>query len=168
MNLSAHNSILVALSTMAAAWMVHVIWWRWKKPKNQHASLLCLFSITTCLFAVIAIYFCKVSLSQVLALELCIASGFMTYMSLYSLVEEQSPSLWLVRYLRNKKAVSFGKVLKVFQKENKRLLNKRIQILTKQKLIIKKSSRFFLTKRSSFLAQIFKQAEDIFSLGNGG
>jgi hypothetical protein len=96
----------VFLSTsvlLAVAFAVHLIWWRLKVPRRQPLALLVLFlAVAVCGFATIHAadpFAGELPLPRLLLAVLLFGSICVVYLILFSAMEEDSPSLTLIRLI---------------------------------------------------------------------
>jgi hypothetical protein len=94
---------LSASILLAIAFGAHVIWWRLKVPRRQSLALLMLFLTTAvCGFTVIhavEVFPGQLTLPRLLLAVLLFGSVFVVYLILFSAMEEDSPSLTLIRLI---------------------------------------------------------------------
>ena len=91
------------LALLAIALAIHVIWWRLKVPRRQPFILaMLLLSLGVCGFAALyaaALFPAELSLPRILLAFLLYGSGGVVYLILFSAMEEDSPSLTLIKLI---------------------------------------------------------------------
>jgi hypothetical protein len=94
---------LSASLLLAVAFAVHLIWWRLKVPRRQPLALLVLFlTVALCGFATIYaadLFAGELPLPRLLLAVLLFGSIGVVYLILFSAMEEDSPSLTLIRLI---------------------------------------------------------------------
>jgi hypothetical protein len=95
--------LISGLALLAIALAIHVIWWRLKVPRRQPFMLaMLLLSVAVCGFAVIYaadLFSGELPLPRILLAFLLYGSGGVVYLIFFSAMEEDSPSLTLIRLI---------------------------------------------------------------------
>lgn len=97
-------AVFISASTLLAiAFVTHVIWWRLKVPRRQSFTLAMLFlSVAVCGFAAIYaadLFSGELPLPRFLLAVLVFGGGSLVYLIFFSAMEEDSPSLTLIRLI---------------------------------------------------------------------
>lgn len=94
---------LSAAILLAIAFALHLIWWRLKVPRRQPLALLVLFpTVAVCGFAAIyatSLFPGELPLPRLLLAVLLFGSVGVVYLILFSAMQEDSPSLTLIRLI---------------------------------------------------------------------
>ena len=95
-------ALIVSLALVVGAWLLHVVWWRFKLPRHHIGALLLVFAATPLVAAVIWIASGGpplVSLSELPGMIAFYLSAAGCYLITYAGVEQISPSLVIIRAL---------------------------------------------------------------------
>jgi hypothetical protein len=95
--------LISGLALLAIALVIHVIWWRLRVPRRQPFVLaMLLLSVAVCGFAAIHaadLFSGELPLPRFLLAFLLYGSGGVVYLIFFSAMEEDSPSLTLIRLI---------------------------------------------------------------------
>lgn len=95
-------NLVVALSLVTLALLIHVAWWRWRLPRHHTRALILAFSLPPCLALGIWLgtgISLGVTLPDLLAIMLFYVAATGCYLITYAGVEATSPSLVIMRTL---------------------------------------------------------------------
>ena len=160
-------SIVVFVSiAFLAALVTQVILWRVRLPRNHFKMLLIIFGLFLILgiiaLSLAADWTCSMLFAQ------CYGLLALSYISFYSLIEGQSPSLALVMavYARRKKGLSLNEANQLLASED--IIGIRLQELERDKLIWMSDQGYQLTPRGHLLGGLFHCGRLILHLDKGG
>ena len=160
-------SIVVFVSiAFLAALVAQIILWRVRLPRNHFKMLLIIFGLFLILgilgLGLVADWTCSMLFVQ------CYGVLALSYISFYSLIEGQSPSLVLVMavYARRKKGLSLNEANQLLASED--IIGIRLQELERDKLILMSDQGYQLTPRGHLLGGLFHYGRLILHLDKGG
>lgn len=159
---------------LVSAWVTHLIWWRRKLPKHQTTALLVVFTSFLLVGLVIngllndRLTIIKNHWEMVLFILFYIPVAFM-YISLYSLIEENSPSLLLIDYVAKagKEGRDEKELLAFMCPRSEELLDRRLAILVRDNLIHKTDGLITLSKKGKWWGRILSLGSKIINLPVG-
>lgn len=167
--------LVFGVSLLVVAWVYHLAWWRIRMPLNQNGALLKVFTLVFVVgmaaawmfhnrfpavhglweFVLVALFYIPISLM---------------YISLYSLIEERSPSLMLIDSLScaGLQGIDLTELTAKMAKKNDYLLERRLEIMERDGLILRKNGMALLTPTGRRWAQGFTIGAKIIGLPLGG
>jgi hypothetical protein len=156
----------LSFGTFFLGCLLQVAIWRFKNPQNHFKALVTIFTIilVTSVFVLISID----KLIYSLMFAQCFGLLALSYISFYSLIEGQSPSLVLVMavYARRKKGLSLNEANQLLASED--IIGIRLQELERDKLIWMSDQGYQLTPRGHLLGGLFHCGRLILHLDKGG
>jgi len=160
-------SIVVFVSiAFLAALVTQIILWRVRLPRNHFKMLLIIFG----LFLMLGILGLGLAADWTYSLLFvqCYGVLALSYISFYSLIEGESPSLVLVMavYARRKKGLSLNEANQLLASED--IIGIRLQQLERDKLIWMSDQGYQLTPRGHLLGGLFHCGRLILHLDKGG
>ena len=160
-------SIVVFVSiAFLAALVTQVILWRVRLPRNHFKMLLIIFGLFLILGIIALIMAADWTCSMLFAQ--CYGLLALSYISFYSLIEGQSPSLVLVMavYARRGKGLSLNEANQLLASED--IIGIRLQELERDNLIWMSDQGYQLTSRGHLLGGLFHCGRLILHLDKGG
>jgi len=163
--------LLAGTMLLGSSLLVHLIWWRIALPKRQTRTLLVVFTTTPLVVVTIvavAGYPLHLSISSISLVALFHASCALTYIALYSAIEQQSPTLAIVSRLSksgnagcttDQLQASFGQEMPM---EN------RLALMEQSAWLRTDGDQLRLTDEGRFFARLFDRAAQVFGLSKGG
>lgn len=158
--------VLFVLIAFLAALVTQVILWRVQLPRNHFKMLLIIFAAFL-LLGIFGLGFVADWIYSLLFAQ-CYGLLSLSYISFYSLIEGQSPSLSLVMAVHRKGAVGLSLVEADELMSIKDVVGVRIQELQRDNLIFAKNSTYRLTRHGMVLAKIFGFGRRVLGIGKGG
>ena len=160
-------SIVVFVSiAFLAALVTQIILWRVRLPRNHFKMLLIIFAAFL-LLGIIGLGFVAGWIYSLLFAQ-CFGLLALSYISFYSLIEGQSPSLSLVMAVHRKGAggLSLVEVDELMSMED--VIGIRIRELERDNLIFTKNSTYRLTRKGMLLARLFGCGRRVLGIEKGG
>lgn len=157
--------IFVSIACLAAL-MTQIIMWRVRLPRNHFKMLIIIFGLFLILGS-IALSFVADWTYSLLFVQ-CYGVLALSYISFYSLIEGQSPSLVLVMavYARREKGLSLNEANQLLASED--IIGIRLQELERDNLIWMSDQGYQLTSRGHLLGGLFHCGRLILHLDKGG
>jgi len=160
-------SIVVFVSiAFLAALVTQIILWRVRLPRSHFKMLLIIFG----LFLILGIFGLRLVADWTYSLLFvqCYGVLALSYISFYSLIEGQSPSLSLVMAVHRKGAEGFSLVQADELMSMEDVIGIRIRELERDNLIFAKKSTYRLTWKGMLLARLFGCGRRVLGIGKGG
>ena len=157
--------LLSGVFLLLTAFLVHLVVWRFRMPRNHTLGLLTIFCVTPFALSLII----KPALTwDIVHVGIFYTSCALVYIIFYSLIEAESPTLSIISRLRN--ATPEGCTLEAFEESfgNNSLLKQRAAAMVKSGLIVPNNSGYTLTHKGRLLASVFAYAAQVIGLGRGG
>lgn len=156
--------LFTAVALLFFAFMTHIVWWRVKRPAHTTSALLLLFIG----FFIIAISALSLSFIEVMRLGLLYISCALSYIILYSAIEQQSPTLAMIHYidLHGEKGCDDESLAHSLCTKSE--IMKRLTLMEQSDWLLQKNMRWYLTKKGRRLAYLFDYAAKLFGLKIGG
>jgi hypothetical protein len=163
--------VLASGLLLGSSLLVHLVWWRISLPKRQTRALLVIFALVPVIVAVISgalLPSVHLSGAQATLVGLCDASCALTYIALYSAIEQQSPTLAIVSRLaaageagcsEDELRLSFGQELPMAN---------RLALMEQSAWLHADGDSLVLTDEGRFFARLFDRAANVFGLAKGG
>lgn len=166
--------LVFGVSLLLVAWVCHMAWWSIRIPLNQNGALLRVFGLVFTI-GIAAAWMFHNRLPWIHGLwEFVLVTLFyipisLMYISLYSLIEERSPSLMLIDCLScaSPNGMDLNQLTAKMEKENDHLLERRLEIMERDGLILRKDGEAFLTPSGRRWANIFTIGAKIMGLQIG-
>jgi len=158
--------LLVVSIACLAALVTQVILWRVQLPRNHFMMLLVIF-VLFLLLGILVLGFAA-DWPYSLLFAQCFGLLALSYISFYSLIEGQSPSLSLVMAVHRKGAggLSLVEVDELMSIED--VVGIRIRELERDNLIFTKNSTYRLTRKGMLLARLFGCGRRVLGIEKGG
>jgi len=135
---------------VAAGFVAHWFWWRWRRPKRARAVLLVLFPLgALCLAPAIPPWLAALGLAPLgwagwLNVALAVLAFTLAYVVTYSALEADSPTLGLIRHLAKHGPAGLAEdALRGFFRE-KSHVSLRLAALAEEEMIVEKEGSIFL------------------------
>ena len=160
-------SIVVFVSiAFLAALVTQIILWRVRLPRNHFKMLLIIFGLYLML-GILGLGLAADWTYSLLFVQ-CYGVLALSYISFYSLIEGESPSLVLVMavYARRKKGLTLNEANQLLASED--IMGIRLQELERDKLIWMSDQGYQLTPRGHLLGGLFHCGRLILHLDKGG
>jgi len=160
-------SIVVFVSiAFLAALVTQIILWRVRLPRNHFKMLLIIFGLYLML-GILGLGLAADWTYSLLFVQ-CYGVLALSYISFYSLIEGESPSLVLVMavYARREKGLSLNEANQLLASED--IIGIRLQELERDKLIWMSDQGYQLTPRGHLLGGLFHCGRLILHLDKGG
>lgn len=167
-----------SLVITALLFVVHVLWWRLRRPQAANRAVLILFALGPFAFLPLLIIgtFVIPGLAQWLpanagawlyALVLSLSFGA-AYVMTYPAVEVESPTLIMIEEISTAGAGGLSATDFENRLGAERLIDPRLRDLINEGLIEQTSGRYYLTARGRMLARTFAQWQTLLRAGQGG
>ena len=148
---------------LGVAFLVHLLAGH-RLPRSHTTALLGIFTLTP----VVAYLLAKPSMTwEIVQIGLFYMSCALVYIIAYSLIEEESPSLWIVTYVEKTPNGCAGEELHVLF-ARKAPLEKRLAAMVDSGLLARNTSGYTLTRKGYRVALLFAQAARVIGLKQGG
>jgi len=150
------------------AFLIHILIWKFRLPKN-HTNILLITFILTLVAGVVLLYnFKKFSIFEYLQLTFLFISLTLAYITTYSAIEVDSPSLRIVLKIAQCGFEGLDKEVLEMALTDDILVKPRIQDLYKDKMIRLEKDRYKLTAKGIFITRIFVFYRKLLNTGKGG
>jgi len=159
---------------LLVAWLLHMAWWRIHLPRNQNGALILTF------FSVLAAGLCLAWFFrdtlpvirgpwEVVMLTVFYVPLALMYVSLYSLIEEESPTLALIGRLSKAGpgGLCASELVAEMERKNDRLLVRRLHLMERDSLIRREGDCSILTTKGRRWAIIFTFGSRLIGLRRG-
>ena len=161
-------ALIVSLALIAVAWVLHVVWWRFRLPRHPIEALLLVFAVTPLVMAGIWIASGSptlVSMSELPGIMAFYLGAAGCYLITYTGVEQTSPSLVIIRALEaaGEKGCSKEELSAVITGES--FIRPRLAALKRAGMLISASGGFVLTSRGRRAAQFALIFSRVFNIG---
>ncbi|MDF1757014.1 MAG: hypothetical protein P1U74_01760 [Legionellaceae bacterium] len=161
------NVFLYSTLSFSVAWFIHLIIWRSARPAKHTRALLIIFLSVLCATLIVS----KTStspLTWVEALQVIVfyISTMLAYICFYSSIEEDSPSIELIKYTESKKTCEMEDYLAVIN--NQMLVDSRLQAIVRDGLLFQKDNQYGLTSQGFRLGKLFYSSYIFLQLKDGG
>lgn len=162
------NTLFWGSVIFCSAFILHVIIWKVRIPKNQTKILLMIFFGTLCAGFIVLCFLIHLTLAEYLHISLFFISLTLAYITTYSALEVDSPSLVMVMNIAA--AGNIGLEKKKFEEitNDDRLVKPRVRDLITDKLAFLEGDRYRLTSRGILVARIFIFYRKLLKAQKGG
>ena len=160
------SALLISLSLFGFAWLMHLLWWRWRIPFNHTRTLLVVFCLAPA-FAVIIWLICGAPrwfhLWDIFSISLLYLGAVGCYLIAYTAIEETSPSLAIFSALQasGSNGCSSQELSKVITDTN--FIKPRLDALRRDGILVAASGGYVLSSSgkkavglAKFISSIFK------------
>ncbi len=165
--------VIFAIGLFCAAFAVHLVVWRVALPRHHIGALLGIFFAVLlggCLITLLPAVqpYGPRSIWDYFAVVLFHSAAALAYTAFYSAIEEDSPSLALVKAVAQ--AGNEGLSRKDCQGVigDDFLVQNRFMVMLKSGLIREKDHRYYLSARAEHMVLVFEAAAGLFGLPRGG
>lgn len=158
--------VLFVLIAFLAALVTQVILWRVQLPRNHFKMLLIIFAVFL-LLGIPSLGFVADWIYSLLFAQ-CYGLLALSYISFYSLIEGQSPSLSLVMAVHRRGAEGLSLVQADELMSMEDVIGIRIRELERDNLIFERDSTYRLTRKGMLLARLFGCGRRVLGIGKGG
>ena len=163
--------ILFTCGLLLLSFLIHIFWWQISMPKQTSFFLLIIFFLTPLITAPLYISFVKLYLTnspEVFSLILLYVSCALVYISLYSAIEQHSPTLNIITYINKKghEGCQDNELIEYLNPQEE--INTRLAIMVQVGWIKRYLNQYFLTKRGKQVALIFSVGALIMGIEKGG
>lgn len=167
------NLLLISMGWFTAALVVHIVWWRLRLPQGQTTALLKIFAgvylsglLSSSLLQTDEIF--ASDLTQQVYFTIFFIPAALTYTSLYSLIEHDSPSVLIVIALAGagRQGMSREALMRLFGGGD--LVAQRLKAAEQNGLLMQVDRGWVLTGKGRFLGQIFDAAAWVFRFDRAG
>lgn len=160
------SPLLASLGLFAVAWLVHLAWWRTKPPRRQSAALVSLFLAVPVFAALGAALLGGIGLSaaEIPAVIALYAGAALSYLIIYTGVEQTSPSLMIVRTLAcaQDRGCAIEELAQVMTDEI--LVGPRLHALALDGIVAPSDDGWVLTRRGYRAARIARLITRVFNV----
>jgi hypothetical protein len=165
--------LLISTGWFAAALVVHIVWWRLRLPQGQTSALLKIFAgiylsglLGTSFVQTDGIF--ALDLTQQAYFTIFFIPAALTYSSLYSLIEHDSPSVMIVMALAGagSQGVTREALMRLFGRGE--LVAQRLKAAEQNGLLVQVDGGWALTDKGRFFGTIFDAAARIFRFDRAG
>ncbi len=164
------NVMLIAFGLFATSCFAQSVVWRIRLPRKHTPALLVLFALVPVVAMFLGLVFHRLSFTpyDVVRIALLYVSFALGYVVIYSALEQQSPTLSIVAYVRKRGAAGCAdsELFDVFGEG--RALEGRLDVMSGGGWAEIREGRFKLTSSGRFFANSFALAARVFGLPTGG
>ena len=163
--------LLAGAGLLLLSFCAQLVLWRIFVPDRQIRALLVIFFLAPLIvFGVVQLTGTPIALAALSATEITRLAFFylscaLTYMVLFSAVEEQSPTLAIISYVAKSQSTPADLVAR-FGKGH--VLSQRIELLARSEFVRHEGDRYWLTPAGNRLAKLFDAANRLFGIESGG
>jgi hypothetical protein len=156
--------LLTGISLLGSTFLVHLLLWRIRLPQSHTMALLGVFTFTPLILYLLVR---PAWTWELLHIALFYTSCTLVYINLYSLIEEESPTLSIIARI---KTAPDGCTKEDLQKlfVDKNPLERRIGAMLSSGLLLRNNLSYTLTSKGQAIARIFTIAARIIGLKQGG
>jgi len=163
--------LITAAVLLLMTFIMHIIWWRLRLPKNAFMALLSLFGsvlIGFSLYGYFHLAILAISIYQLTEFILLYASCALVYIILYSAIEQQSPTLLIIDYLRQFGAngCEEASLYSYIRPEDE--MTKRLLLMEQSGLVKIINDCSILSPKGERMAALFYYGARLFGLKSGG
>ncbi len=158
------------------AFVVHLFIWRIRVPRKQTQTLLVSYAccgaagglVLPLLNHILPTALSADSFAEIMTIFVFYGSMALGYIAFYSLLENDSPSLTLIRGLTEAK--SYGMTIEELYEmmSKKQFVRSRLEQLLKDKLVIISGNKYYATQTGEAFLLIFNFQRQLFKLKNKG
>lgn len=162
--------ILDCFAMLLIAFIAHLIWWRISMPSRTTAALLVIFLATPLLLYVLGIQhfsFEDEKFTHARLLLLYISTS-LVYVILYSAIEQQSPTLSMVNFLKQHQDRGCDDESLIAFCNTNNDISKRLLLMQQSGWVKYTNQRWHLTPSGLRVAKLFHTGANLFGLKVGG
>jgi len=164
--------LLAGIGLLFLSFCAQLVFWRIFIPGRQIRALLVIFVLVP-LIAVgllqitgMAEVLARFSAAEIVRLAILYVSCALTYIVLYSAIEEQSPTLAIISYVAGRSQCTGADLVERFGKGHE--LSQRIELLARSEFVRQEGDRYRLAPAGHRFAKLFDAANRLFGLESGG
>jgi hypothetical protein len=164
--------LLAGIGLLFLSFCAQLVFWRIFVPGRQIRALLVIFFLVPLVvFGVVQLTGTPIALAALSAAETARLAIFygscaLTYIVLFSAIEEQSPTLAIISYVAEKSQCTGADFVAKFGKGHE--LSHRIELLARSELVKHEGDRYRLAPPGDRLAKLFDAANRLFGIESGG
>lgn len=165
--------LFIAVLSLSIAWVLHILWWKVCLPIAHTKALLILFTVVFgfCLMVCFLLSYVGIlqfSIYNYLHFTLFYVPVSLAYISAYSLIEEQSPSMLILELLEKStpEGLSKNDIEGTFSAAD--VISQRLDAAVNNGLLKQEDKELKLTKKGEFLARVFDKAAQLYKLNEVG
>ena len=164
--------LLAGIGLLFLAFCVQLVLWRIFIPSRQIRALVVIFFLVPLVvFGVVQLIGTPIALTALSPAEVVRLASFyvscaLTYIVLFSAIEEQSPTLAIVSYVAKEPQCTGGDLVDRFGKGHE--LSHRIELLDRSEFVKREGDRYWLAPAGDRLAKLFDAANRLFGIEPGG
>jgi len=163
---------LFAFFWLAIAWLFHLLLWRLTPRVHGIRALIVVFLIflsAGLFFDIHWVCFVKsLGIWSLLHASLVYISGALVYINLYSLIEDNSPSLTIILFTQEGGVAGRARQEYECVITDEKFIRLRLDALIQDRLILETSGLLRLTSKGVVLAKLLKFSSNILGLSPGG
>ena len=164
--------LLAGIGLLFLSFCAQLVLWRIFIPSRQIRALLVIFVLVP-LIAVgllqitgMGDVLATLSAAEIVRLAIFYLSCALTYIVLYSAIEEQSPTLAIISYVAGRSQCAGTDLVERFGKGHE--LSQRIELLARSEFVRQEGDRYRLAPAGHRFAKLFDAANRLFGLESGG
>jgi len=164
--------LLAGIGLLFLSFCAQLVLWRIFIPSRQIRALLVIFVLVP-LIAVALLQItgmgdvlATLSAAEIVRLAIFYVSCALTYIVLYSAIEEQSPTLAIISYVAERSQCAGADLVERFGKGHE--LSQRIELLARSEFVRQEGDRYRLAPAGHRFAKLFDAANRLFGLESGG
>ena len=164
--------LLAGVGLLFLSFCGQLVLWRIFIPTRQIRALLVIFFLVPLIvFGVVQLTGTPIALAALSAAEAARLAIFyvscaLTYIVLFSAIEEQSPTLAIISYVFKKSQCTAADLVERFGKGHE--LSQRIELLARSEFVKREGDRYRLAATGDRLAKLFDAANRLFGIESGG
>jgi uncharacterized membrane protein len=165
--------LLLGIGLFATAFLFHIVLWHVSLPKRHTTTLLFLFGGAyiaglLILFLSPLHYLIPASFCDLLILTIFYLALSLSYVCFYSIVEEDSPSLEIVRIVHEAGNAGVERVALDAYFQTGNIVNARLRAGVNGGLFSKSDGNYVLTAKGRLFAEVFAATAKLLTLEKGG
>ena len=164
---------LFTFGLLLLSFLVHLVWWHIRLPRRQMLTLLCVFigmfaAAVGAAAMSIEFPYAPQSLAQWVHASVVYVPVALAYVATYSAIEEDSPTLGIVRFVAD--AGAGGRTREELEQvlNDQVLVGSRLTAMIRDGLVIERDGAYNLTQRGWSAAEFFRKASALVGIRLGG
>lgn len=159
---------LYSYLSFSLAWIIHFIVWRIAQPKKHTRALLNIFMsvLVSTLFASTIHLLPTLTWVEALHVNIFYVPTMLAYICFYSAIEEDSPTVQLIKLTSIKKKCQIEDYNTVIN--DQLLVGSRLQAMVRDGLLVNADEYYYLTPKGVRLGHLFSMAYSFFRFESGG
>jgi hypothetical protein len=163
------NILLCGVLSLLAAFIIHVFIWKFRLPRHHTNALLWIFALTyLCSIIIFVIFSVLHSYYELIQFSLLFISLALVYISNYSAIEVDSPSLAIVLHIAQAGSKGLPKKEIYDITTDDLLVKPRINDLVNDRMVFLHKDKYKLTHKGAFVAKIFVVSRNLLNAVKGG